>query len=562
MVLALHRQGRLVIELRGPQAQGITVPRVAVLELRHSQFVPELPRPLHVLPGGQRHRRELGLLGGVDEQRRVLAVVVAGVAVHAYQVDGRVHRLAAFDDAHVLVRLRAVADGPVDRREVLGVDVVVHRDHHLAEVVAEAQHRHHGLPRLQLVRLLHLHHHELAQVHQRLVHPHPDHALQTAVVAQVVQHQRLPAPVLDFAAFARRHLAQHAHVVGVLPVGDAGHLEHRAQAAGVHVPVGLSEGTLGLEQVRADVSLDDDLRVCRHLQVHGLALDELHGPLEERTGDAELVHSVGDLLHGHVGKARHRADDAGRGQPLAQRVGLVPVDGQILLGADEVDAGLGGGLDLAAVVADVADAGIRILGDPVAGGQVRPVVEPGRRDGHRELVEAAVVQETVADVDLFLDRTGVHHLRRQRTGHRRGPLLEAFAGLAAHAHGVDGLVGSQRPQHHRGLVTPPLGIHHVLEEKRLPLVVRQPQELPAHQRMQLRILVHRGSHAQQQALPVQQVEVFPEVLVHPQSLLSGSISRIAVHGSTKSCFPPLIPRTPVRQRETAPPKKPRPFCCL
>src|SRR5207237_5960256 len=96
----------------------------------------------------------------------------------------------------------------------------------------------------------------------------------------------------------------------------------------------------------------------------------------------------------------------------------------------------GARLHVAAVVAGVVDARFRILGDVMAGGDVRRVVPTGRRDRYRKRVEALAVERIAGD-DYLVDRAGLDEHRRNRIRARRAPLLVDVIDLATEPTPVD-----------------------------------------------------------------------------------------------------------------------------
>ena len=96
------------------------------------------------------------------------------------------------------------------------------------------------------------------------------------------------------------------------------------------------------------------------------------------------------------------------------------------------------GFDLTAVVADVSDAGLWVLSDPVGTGGVRAVVEPGSRDRNRKLVQAVLFQ-CITGHHVFLTHRVVHHHWRDGVGESILPLLvHLFGAIAPHAEKIDG----------------------------------------------------------------------------------------------------------------------------
>jgi len=83
---------------------------------------------------------------------------------------------------------------------------------------------------------------------------------------------------------------------------------------------------------------------------------------------------------------------------------------------------------------------------------------------------------------------------------------------AAHAQPVDFATGGQGADGHRHVVVVAAGVDHVLEQEGLALVLGDAAaELPAHQRVQLGVLVDGLAHANQQPALLEQLQVVVEV---------------------------------------------------
>ena len=394
------------------------------------------------------------------------------------------------DDLHVLVRLHAIAHGPEHRGLIRRVDVLVDGDNDFPDAGVERRRGVERTPHLGLLGALHLHDDELVGIGQGLVHLHPDDAGDAAVVPQVHQHEPVVADLADDRRLAWGDLAEPGDVDGVFPVRDRRDVHERVQLPRMHVPVGLAERPLGLHELGVEVPFDDDLGLGRHLQVHGLALGHADGLAHEAAGDGHLVHAVVELLDGDVGDHRRGADDQGRGKRLTALLGVLPVKIDVLAepGREHPDAG--GGLDLAAVVADVGDAGLGVLGDPVGTGGVGAVVPARGRDGDRKRVQAFLFQGFAGDA-LFLAHRVVHQHGGDGIGESVLPFLVHLLGaVAAHAEKVDGLAAGQGAHHHRELEAAPAGVRDVGEVPSLAVLVGNAAAvLPPHQRMQLGVLV-------------------------------------------------------------------------
>src|SRR5712691_12072117 len=110
---------------------------------------------------------------------------------------------------------------------------------------------------------------------------------------------------------------------------------------------------------------------------------------------------------------------------------------------------------------------------------------------------------------------GVLHLAR-RDGMSDGviPFSLDFAQGRAHSHRVDRAVRRDRADHDRDVVLAAAAVGDVREEERLPLrLVHPPDELPAHQRMQLRVLVDRPGYREEEPALLQLLEVLVKIAI-------------------------------------------------
>ena len=449
LVFALGGHARFLVQLVGPKAHEVAVPRLLELQLGEPQLLPQLHRPLHVGLLGQRQRRQVGLAGGVDQKRRVGAVVAARRVAH-HHADGSGAEGAVGDDGDVPVRLAAVGNGPGHGHGVVDVDVLVHRHDELAHPVAVLQHGVHDPPGLAVVLLVHAHGDVGPHVDQLLHHVHLLHRRE-ALAGEVAVHQGAHAHGLDLGALAGRHLADDGDPDGVLAVRHAGELHHRADGPGVDVAHGLAEGPFLFQVVGGNDALEHHLGGGGHLQVDGLALHQLDRGPGQSARQGQLVHVGRHLLGGGVGGRGHRAHGDGHLQRNAPLPAPLPVGRQVL-GRARVGAAPERRFHQPAVVADVARARLRVLGDPVARGDVGAVVESRGRDGNGEAGEAAAGGEVVTLVNYFLDRAGGHHYRRDRVLHGLDPAVRHFFRPALEPQAVDGGGAGETAHQHRALV--------------------------------------------------------------------------------------------------------------
>ena len=255
------------------------------------------------------------------------------------------------------------------------------------------------------------------------------------------QEHRLVGDLLDDARFARRHLADHRDEHRLLLVGDRRHLHRHVEVFERDVAVAFAERAFRLEQFRIDQPLDHDFGIGRHVEIDG---DAFHGAdrlAGERAGDAHLVHVDGELLRAGEDHDRRAADDDRDRHRRLQLAVLQPV----LIAAGAADprghahAEPVGGFEPAAVGAHVLDAALRVLGDAERGGEIGRGVEAGRRDRHRQELQAAVrlLQVVALDDDLLARRGRVDPHRLDRMVDRVDPGLADLLDRLAHADGVD-----------------------------------------------------------------------------------------------------------------------------
>ena len=113
---------------------------------------------------------------------------------------------------------------------------------------------------------------------------------------------------------------------------------------------------------RVNVAFDDEIRVGGNFEVVGLAFDEFNGFFAEVTRQQEFVEAVGQWRSGGEGEHRIAAEEDGDGHARAGFVVTAAVARADFL---ELPVHAGGALvvNLDAIHADVALAGVRVFGD-------------------------------------------------------------------------------------------------------------------------------------------------------------------------------------------------------
>src|SRR5262249_19252504 len=196
--------------------------------------------------------------------------------------------------------------------------------------------------------------------------------------------------------------------------------------------------------------------------------------------------------------------------------------------------------------AHVLDAAVGVAGDAEGGSEVGRGIEARRRDRYRQAREPARRLEIFSGKHDLLAARGCDHGRRKRLSDRTHPRLADVLDRLAHADGIDRGRGRKRADHHRNVVPPALGVDHVGEQESAPLVLRDAaEELPAHQRMQLGILVDGAIDAEEQPvrLEIRQMllEVEPRAFVQAGALRSdGLIEHFWAAPVPPAFYPPTL----------------------
>ena len=118
-----------------------------------------------------------------------------------------------------------------------------------------------------------------------------------------------------------------------------------------------------------------------------------------------------------------RADHQRGLQRNAALLALAPMVAAVIARAEK-HAGSRRAFDMAAVVADVDDAGLRIFCEPVRRRGERRAVVTGRGNGNREFAQTAFLHQRRTRVDDFVHRRFFDDLRRNRIALRFVPAID------------------------------------------------------------------------------------------------------------------------------------------
>jgi len=170
-------------------------------------------------------------------------------------------------------------------------------------------------------------------------------------------------------------------------VGDGGHPHRHVVGLERDIAVALAERRLGLELLRVDQPLDDDLRRGGHVEVDSNGLRHLDREAGERTGDAELIEIDGELLrpreHDH-GRAADHDRDRHRLPSLAILEPMQIAAGAARLPRHHAHHQSVGRFQRRPIGAHVLDPAVGVAGDAERGREVGRGIEAGRRDRHRQ----------------------------------------------------------------------------------------------------------------------------------------------------------------------------------
>src|SRR5262249_40906055 len=138
-------------------------------------------------------------------------------------------------------------------------------------------------------------------------------------------------------------------------------------------------------------------------------------------------------------------------------------------------------LHMAAVVAHVLDAGVRVPGDVLRERRIGRDVPAGRRDRERNPIKtvAGLIERRAFDDDLMAWRV-LDDARWDRTLDRAQPALVHLLERAAKPDAIDLAVGRKPADQHRDVVFAALAVDHIGEQERLAVLLGDAAtELPA-----------------------------------------------------------------------------------
>ena len=406
------------------------------------------------------------------------------------------------------MRLHAKGHRPEERIKIARIDILVDGDHHLAGRRIISDHAMQRLPDMRLVDLFHFDYANLP--HGDAVKSDFDNAGNIALISKESQIISLRRNLAHDARLARRHLADDRRQDRVLTVGDAFHFEEWIEQALGDVTGRFAEGRFRLYELRRDFALDHDLGVGRHQHVVGLALHDLDRSTGKPAGNVELAHAERNARRRRVSDTGRRADHQRGLERDTALLAFAPMVSTVVA-RTEKHARSCRAFDMAAVVADVDDAGLRVLGEPVRRRGKRRAVVAWSRNWNWKFSETAFLQQVRSRVNDFMHRRIIDDARRYRIRLRLIPAVDDLLRFALKPEAVNLSRRRQCADDDRNIVLASLRIDHVSKHKCAALLFRKPAKLPAHQRHQFGIFVDLLVDLDQQTRLVQRRNVFSQV---------------------------------------------------
>ncbi len=357
------------------------------------------------------------------------------------------------------------------------------------------------------------------------------------------EEQRLVGHLLDHARFRRRHLADDRGEHGRALVRDRGHLHRHVERFERDIAVALAERRFRFEHVRIDHALDDDLGIGRHVEIDADRARHADRLARDAARNGRLIGIHRELQRAGEAHDRRRPEHDRDRHRLLSLVVFEPMQIAARAARPRHHAHREPVVRLQrrAIGAHVLHAAVGIARDAERRREIRRGIEPRRRHRHGKVRESEALQIVALDHDLLAARR-IDDDGRDRIGDGAVPGLADLLQRHAHADRVNARRGGERAHHHRHVVAPALRVDDVGEHERLAVVLGDAaQELPAHERMQLGVLVDRAVHMDQQSLPLQLLQMVLEVQRRSRPLRGRAAIVVRTIGHSRmSCQSPVL----------------------
>ncbi len=191
----------------------------------------------------------------------------------------------------------------------------------------------------------------------------------------------------------RRDADDGGGIDGVFAVRDRGDVKDRIRLGQRVIAGVIAERALVPQRLaRIHVAFDDEVGIGRHFQIVGLALDELDRFFPQIAGEQEFIEPIGQRRGGGEGEDRIAAEENRDGHACAGFVIAAAVARADFLQLP-VHAGGVVVVNLHAIHADVALAGVGVLRDHAGQGDEAPAIErPAFEDGEIEQSRRARIE--------------------------------------------------------------------------------------------------------------------------------------------------------------------------
>ena len=142
------------------------------------------------------------------------------------------------------------------------------------------------------------------------------------------------------------------------------------------------------------------------------ALTKRYRRIYQTAGDGKFVYTVGNGLDSRISHCYGTADDGCCFQRLTSSIGFSPVSCRVIPITD-IESRVKRPFDLSPVHAHVASAGVRVLGNPASGREIRRVVKAWSRYRNRKFFQPTVFEQIFSCMNDFLDFSRVNQMSVQ-----------------------------------------------------------------------------------------------------------------------------------------------------
>src|SRR6266536_792312 len=166
------------------------------------------------------------------------------------------------------------------------------------------------------------------------------------------------------------------------------------------------------------------------------AFHNLNGSTGEPPRDVKFAHAKRYARRRRVRYRRRRADHQRGLEWDSPFLALAPMIAAVVARAEK-NTGSGRAFDMAAVVADVDETRLRILGKPVRRRRKWRAIVSWSRNGNREFAQATFIHERRSPMNFFMNDSLFDDLRWDRIALRLVPTINDLLGFTLQSEAID-----------------------------------------------------------------------------------------------------------------------------